>query len=141
MDPKTNPFAPGAGTQPPELAGREKIIDAATIALGRVKLGRPAKSQMLLGLRGVGKTVLLNRIAELAEAEGYQPLLLEAPEDRPLADMLVPPLRSLLFRLSRLEQARDLARRGLGVLRSFAKAFKVKVGDVEFTVEAETGSA
>jgi hypothetical protein len=60
MDPKTNPFGPGAGTQPPELAGRGKIIADAAIALGRVKLGRPAKSQMLLGLRGVGKTVLLS---------------------------------------------------------------------------------
>jgi len=141
MDPRTNPFAPGAGTQPPELAGREKIIAEAAIALGRVKLGRPAKSQMLLGLRGVGKTVLLNRIAEISEGEGYQPLMLEAPEDRRLVEMLVPPLRQLLFKLSRLEQAKDAAKRGLGVLRSFAKAFKVKVGDVEFTVEPETGTA
>jgi hypothetical protein len=141
MEPRTNPFAPGAGTQPPELAGRGKIITDATVALGRVKLGRAAKSQMLLGLRGVGKTVLLNRIAEAAEGEGYQPLMLEAPEDRRLAEMLVPPLRQLLFRLSRADRTKDLAKRGLGVLRSFAKAFKVKVGDIEFTVEAETGTA
>lgn len=141
MDPKTNPFAPGAGTQPPELAGRDKIIADATVALGRVKLGRPAKSQMLLGLRGVGKTVLLNRIATIAEGEGYQPVMLEAPEDRRLVEMLVPPLRQLLFKLSRLDHARDVAKRGLGVLRSFAKVFKVKVGDVEFTVEPETGTA
>src|SRR5436309_297231 len=66
MNPTANPFAPGAGTQPPELAGRERIIAEATVALGRVKLGRPSKSQMLLGLRGVGKTVLLNRIAAIA---------------------------------------------------------------------------
>lgn len=141
MDPTTNPFAPGAGTQPPELAGRGKIIADATVALGRVKLGRPAKSQMLLGLRGVGKTVLLNRIADIAADKGYHPLMLEAPEDRRLADMLVPPLRQLLFKLSRMERARHVAKRGLGVLRSFAKAFKVKIGDVEFTVEAATGTA
>ncbi len=141
MDPTTNPFAPGAGTQPPELAGREKIIEDATVALGRVRLGRPARSQILLGLRGVGKTVLLNRIASLAEGQGYQPVMLEAPEDRRLADMLVPPLRQLLFKLSRFDKAKDMARRALGVLRSFAKAFKVKVGDVEFTIEAETGTA
>ncbi|HTP49891.1 MAG TPA: ATP-binding protein [Anaeromyxobacteraceae bacterium] len=141
MNPTTNPFAPGAGTQPPELAGRSKIIADATVTLGRVKLGRPTKSQMLLGLRGVGKTVLLNRLAEVAEVEGYHPVMLEAPEDRRLAEMLVPPLRQLLFKLSRVDQAKDLAKRGLGVLRSFAKAFKVKVGDIEFTVEPELGTA
>jgi DNA-binding CsgD family transcriptional regulator len=141
MNPTTNPFAPGAGTQPPELAGREKIIADATVALGRVKLGRPAKSQMLLGLRGVGKTVLLNRIADLAEDDGYQSVMLEAPEDRRLAEMLVPPLRQLLFKLSRVEHAKDVAKRGLGVLRSFAKAFKVKMGDIEYTVEPATGTA
>ena len=141
MDPRTNPFAPGAGTQPPELAGRDRILTDADVALARVKRGRPAKSEMLLGLRGVGKTVLLNRIAESAEREGYQPILLQAPEDRRLAEMLVPPLRALLFRLSGSEKARRLAKRGLGVLRAFASAFKVKVGDVEFTVERETGTA
>ncbi len=141
MNPTNNPFAPGAGTQPPELAGRDEIISNATVALGRAKLGRPVRSQILLGLRGVGKTVLLNRIAAIAEGEGYLPIMLEAPEDRRLADMLVPPLRQLLFKLSRSAQAKDVARRGLAVLRSFAKAFKVKVGDVEFTVEPELGAA
>jgi hypothetical protein len=141
MDPTKNPFAPGAGTQPPELAGRKAIVDAAVIALERVKLGRAAKSQLHLGLRGVGKTVLLNRIVELADEKGYQHVMLEAPEDRRLAEMLVPPLRQLLFRLSRLEKAKGVAKRGLGVLRAFAKTFKVKVGDVEFTVGPETGTA
>lgn len=141
MDPRNNPFSPGAGTQPPELAGREKIIEAADIALHRVKRGRPARSQMLLGLRGVGKTVLLNRLADMAEQQGYLTVVLEAPENRPLADMLVQPLRSTLFALSRTEKARDVARRGLGVLRAFARAFKVTVGDIEFSVEPELGTA
>jgi len=141
MDETANPFAPGAGTQPPELAGREHIISSVRVALGRVKLGRSAKSQMLLGLRGVGKTVLLNRIADIAESDGYETVVLEAPEDRRLADMLVPPLRHLLFKLSRIDQAGVVAKRALGILRAFAKAFKVKVGDVEFTVEPETGTA
>src|SRR5438105_12443315 len=108
MDATRNPFAPGAGTQPPELAGREEIIGNANVALGRLTLGRPARSQMLLGLRGVGKTVLLNRIAQLAEEQEYTTVLLEAPEDRTLAEMLVPPLRSLLFKLSHLEKAKDV---------------------------------
>jgi Cdc6-like AAA superfamily ATPase len=71
MDPVRNPFAPGAGSQPPELAGREDVISSADIALQRIILGRPAQSQMLLGLRGVGKTVLLNKIEQIAEARGY----------------------------------------------------------------------
>ena len=66
MDRKQNPFAPGAGTRPPELAGRDLILEDAGVALARVKAARPAKGQMLLGLRGVGKTVLLNEIAGTA---------------------------------------------------------------------------
>jgi len=141
MDPTLNPFAPGAGTQPPELAGRDEVIRKATVGLGRVKIGRPARSQMMLGLRGVGKTVLLNRIAQTAEDQEYLTILLEAPEDRRLAEMLVPPLRSQLFKLSRLEKAKDVARRGLAVLRAFAGVFKVSAGDVEFGVNPEIGTA
>jgi hypothetical protein len=95
----------------------------------------------LLGLRGVGKTVLLNRIADLADAQGYRNVLLEAPEDRTLAEMLVPPLRSMLLALSRLEAAKNAAKRGLGVLRAFAAAFKLTVGDIEFGVAPEIGTA
>ena len=114
---------------------------AAQLALLRVKFGRSARSQLLLGLRGVGKTVLLNRITELAEAEGYLTLSIEAPEGRRLAEMLVPPLRSVLVKLSRLEKAKDVAKRGLGILRAFAGAFKISAGDIEFGVAAEAGTA
>lgn len=141
MDPKTNPFAPGAGSPPPELAGRDEIMAEARVVLSRAKSGLHARGQMLLGLRGVGKTVLLNRIAEFAVAEGYEPIELEAPEDRRLADMLVPELRALLVRLSRQERAKNLARQALGVLRAFAGAFKVKAGDIEFSGAKETGTA
>jgi hypothetical protein len=141
MDEVSNPFAPGAGTQPPEFAGREWIVSSARVALGRIKAGRSAKSQLMLGLRGVGKTVLLNRIAELAAAGGYETVVLEAPEDRALAEMIVPPLRHSLFQLSAVERASATAKRALGVLRAFAKAFKLKVGDVEFTVDAAKGTA
>lgn len=141
MDPRTNPFAPGAGTQPPELAGREKILADADIALHRLRHGRSARSQMLLGLRGVGKTVLLNLIKKSAANEGYRTVYLEAQENKRLADMLVPPLRRELFQLSTKDQAKDLATRGLGVLRAFASAFKVTIGDIEFGVAPEIGSA
>ncbi len=141
MDRKTNPFAPGAGTRPPELAGREQIIEDATVALSRVKAGRPAKSQMLLGLRGVGKTVLLNEIAVIAERQqGYLTVELETPESRRLPEMLVPNLRSVLYRLSTVEKAKSLAMKGLRGLQSFASAFRVRVGAVEFSV-AEPGVA
>ena len=57
MDPVRNPYAPGAGSPPPELAGRSEIREDIRIRLERLRLGRPAKSMMLIGLRGVGKTV------------------------------------------------------------------------------------
>ena len=141
MDPERNPFAPGAGTQPPELSGRESILESAALVLARVKIARPARSQLLLGLRGVGKTVLLNRIAEVAENAGYLCIALEAPEGRRLAEMLVPPLRSTLVKLSRVDGAREVARHALGVLRAFAAAFKITVGDIEFGVGRELGTA
>ncbi len=141
MNPAVNPFAPGAGTQPPELTGREVTIDAARTALVRLRAGRHARSQMLLGLRGVGKTVLLNALAAMAEDAGFHTIHLEAPEGRSLPEMLVPPLRSALFRLSRVDAARDVARKGLGILRAFAGAFRISAGDIEFSVEPELGTA
>lgn len=140
MNRTENPFSPGAGTPPPELAGRDRIIEDASVALARVKSGRPAKSQMLLGLRGVGKTVLLNEIARIAEAGGYRTIELETPEDRRLAEMLVPPLRSVLSRLSAVEKSKALATKALRGLHRFASAFKVKVGELELSV-AEPGVA
>jgi Cdc6-like AAA superfamily ATPase len=62
MDARRNPYAPGAGTPPPELAGRDGIIERAAVALDRICEGRSARSLIFYGLRGVGKTVLLNRI-------------------------------------------------------------------------------
>jgi hypothetical protein len=131
MDPLRNPFAPGAGSRPPELAGRDAVLEQATLALRRVRLGRAENSQMLLGLRGVGKTVLLNRIAELAGEIGYEQVQLEAPEGRALASYLAPALKTLLLRLDRVEQARVWAGEAMAALRGFASAFKVSVGEVK----------
>ena len=137
MDPTRNPFAPGAGARPPELAGRESIIEAANVAMQRIRCGRQEKSQMLLGLRGVGKTVLLNRLAQLAEDMGSIVVPLEAPEGQRLAAFLAPALKSVLLRLSRVAQARELAQRGLGALRGFASAFKVSIGEIELSISPE----
>ena len=131
MDPIQNPFAPGAGTRPPELAGRDDLREAARISLARTRIGRPSKSTLMVGLRGVGKTVLLDRIREDAEVQGMHALSVEAPEDRSLPSILAPPLRQALLRLSRQTAARHLAQRGLRALAGFAKALKVKYQDIE----------
>lgn len=135
MDPIVNPFSPGAGSRPPELAGRDGMLEAGRIALKRIAASRHAKSQMLLGLRGVGKTVLLNRLTEAAETEGYYTISIEATEGNRLADLLAPRLRVVLFRLSASEKARVMANRAMAALRSFAGVFKVAYGDLEIGVE------
>lgn len=141
MDPVTNPFAPGAGSRPPAFAGRGDLLAQVEVVLKRIHAGRHAKSMMLLGLRGVGKTVLLVRIADLADDEGYLTALIEAPEERRLVGLLVPKLRVLLYRLSGVEKARILSNRALGALRNFAAAFKVSYGEFEVGVDPHPGLA
>lgn len=138
MNPRNNPFAPGAGTPPPALVGRDEIIRAADIALHRVQAGLPEKSQMLLGLRGVGKTVLLNRIGDMAEDLKYLTIRLEAPEGQRLAEYLAPALKSVLLNISLVEKARSVAEKALAALRGFARAFKVSVGDIAIEVAEQS---
>lgn len=137
MDPISNPFAPGAGTRPPELAGRDDLREQVRIAIERVRRGNPAKSLLIVGLRGVGKTVLLDQMRDDAEAAGIQTLRIEAPEGRSLPAMLAPQLRQALLRLSRLEQARDLAQRALRGLAGFARALRVTYHDIEVGLDFE----
>jgi len=143
MDPVANPFSPGAGTPPPELAGRDELLESIRIALERVRRGLPSKSVLMVGLRGVGKTVLLDRMREDAEAAGLHTVRVEAPEGRSLPALLAPQLRVALLRLSRQEQAKDLAARALRGLAGFAKALKVKYQDIEvgFDFDPEPGLA
>lgn len=131
MDPVSNPYAPGAGTPPPELAGRDEIREKIRIATERIRRGLPAKSILMVGLRGVGKTVLLDRMRDDAEAAGIHTIRIEAPEGRSLPALIAPQLRIALLRLSRNEKAKDLARRGLKALAGFASALKVKYEDIE----------
>ena len=137
MDRISNPFCPGAGSPPPELAGRDALLEQARILLGRVRHKRPEKSLLLTGLRGVGKTVLLNEIEHIAQSEGYRTILVEAHEGKSLAALLAPHLRSLLFDLDRLAGIGGKARRALTVLKSFVSAVKVKVGEIEIGVDLE----
>lgn len=143
MDKIKNPFSPGAGSPPPELAGRDGILEQARVLLGRVKAGRPEKSLLLTGLRGVGKTVLLNEMERMAQRDGFRTILVEAHEGKPLAVLLAPHLRRLLFDLDRLAGAGNKVRRGIAVLKSFVGAITVKVGDFDIglDIEPEKGAA
>ena len=143
MDPIKNPFSPGAGAPPPELAGRKEVLEQTRILLGRVKNNRSEKSILLTGLRGVGKTVLLNEMERIALADEYRTILVEVHENKSLGVLLVPHLRRLLYELDRLAGAGNKVRRGLAVLKSFIGAIKVKVDDVEFglDIDPELGSA
>lgn len=137
MDPRVNPYSPGAGSQPPELAGRDELIEKASIALDRIRLGRAARSFVFYGLRGVGKTVLLNRIRDEADTRGFATVHIEAPEGRSLPSILAPNLRALLLKLSRRQQAVDLFQRGLRAVAGFTKALKVKYQDIEVGIEVD----
>jgi hypothetical protein len=143
MDRIRNPFSPGAGSPPPELAGRDDILEQARVLFGRVRTGRPERSLLLTGLRGVGKTVLLIEMEHMAQDEGYRTILVEAHENKPLAALLVPHVRRLLFDLNRLAGAGDKARRALRVLKGFIGTIRVTVGEVEvgLDIDAEEGAA
>ena len=143
MDPVRNPYSPGAGTPPPELAGRDKLREQVRVAIARIRRGNTAKSVLMVGLRGVGKTVLLDRMRSDAEASGVFTLHIEVPENRSLPALLAPQLRSALLRLNRVEEAKDVAQRGLRALAGFAKALKFKYNDIQvnFDFDPEAGLA
>jgi len=143
MDPRLNPYAPGAGNPPPELAGRDGLIEGAAIALDRIRLQRAARSFIYYGLRGVGKTVLINKIRLDAEARGFATVPIEAPEGRSLPGVLVPSLRAALLRLSRGEALKAGLAKSMRALAGFAEALKIKYDDIEvgFDFDTEQGLA
>lgn len=143
MDPLNNPFSPGAGSPPPELAGRKPLLDRSKIVLGRLKAGKSEKSFLLVGLRGVGKTVLLNEIHKEAEGLGFKSIFVEAREGSNLANLLLPPLRQVLFSLDQMENISQQVKRGFRVLKSFFNGVKVKAYDIEIglDVDPELGAA
>lgn len=137
MDPVLNPYAPGAGTPPPELAGRDQVRAAVRICIERLRRGKAAKSVLMVGLRGVGKTVLLDRMRHDAEAAGAHTIRIEAPENRSLPALLAPQLRLALLRLDRIHGARDAAIRGLKALAGFAGKLKLTYKDIEVGLDYE----
>lgn len=141
MDARDNPYVPGAGTPPPELAGRHEVLERAEISLTRIQRRRPSKSLIVVGLRGVGKTVLLVRFQSLATHQGYQSALIEAHEGKSLPELVVPPLRKILFGMSLTAAAGDKGRRALRALRSFMGSVKVTWNDMELGIEPVPGLA
>ncbi len=145
MDPLYNPFSPGAGSPPPELAGRSDILRQALMTLARVKRGRAEKSMLIIGLRGTGKTVLLHEISSLAEKEGYQSIMIEAHEKKSLPEVLLPELRRILFSLDVGEMISSKVKRAFRVLKSFVSNVKVsvKMQEIDFGlgIESEKGAA
>lgn len=137
MDPLKNPFSPGAGSPPPELVGRDPILEQARILLGRVKQKKPEKSMLLTGLRGVGKTVLLNEIKRMADENGYRAISIEAYEGKALGLLIAPYLRSLLYELDRIAGTGDKVKRGLAVLRSFIGSLKITMGDITIGLDID----
>jgi AAA ATPase domain len=141
VDPYRNPFAPGAGSRPPELAGRDAILELARISCGRALQGKSARSIMLLGLRGTGKTVLLNEIGRNAEQAGMLVSKVESPEGESLARLIYPEMRKVMRSLSGVAAAKQIATRGLKGLRNFASIFKIEFAGLDIGVEPEPGLA
>ena len=145
MDAVSNPFSPGAGTPPPELAGRDELREAIRVAIARVRRGLPARSMMLVGLRGVGKTVLLDRMRDDAEQAGVHTLRMEAPERRSLPALISPQLRQALLRLSRNERAKNVAQRALQALleaageaaKAAGTALAIFIDELQYVAEDE----
>lgn len=143
MDAIQNPFSPGAGSPPPELAGRSAVRAAVDVCLARLQIGKQAKSVIMVGLRGVGKTVLLDQMLKDAEEKGFHTVRIEAPENRSLPALLAPQIRLALLRLSNVEAAKDFAVRGLRALAGFASKMKLTFNDIEVGLDfdAEPGLA
>jgi hypothetical protein len=125
VDPVRNPYAPGAGQRPPELAGRGRELDVFDIVLERVARGRPERSLMLTGLRGVGKTVLLNTLRSQAIGRLWGTGKIEARPDQSLRRPVAAALHMAVRELAPRHRAPERIEEFLGVL----KAFALRAGD------------
>ncbi len=142
MDPVRNPYSPGAGTPPPALVGRDQLIEEFGIAIRRMQIGRPARSMMLTGLRGVGKTVLLREFGKVGSGLNWTHLHLEASEDDQFLDSVAAFARQALLRLSRRHELADRVRQALGVLRSFQLRWNIPdAGSVDLQIDPIQGYA
>lgn len=142
MDRVDNPFRPGPGTPPPALVGRDDLIDGFGFLVRRAKAGRPGKSYLLIGLRGVGKTVLLNRFEQIGDEVGMKVGFIEASETSDFPRLLAIRLRKVLLELKR-SGFRGAVNKALGALRSFTFRFpdgtSIALGVEPLLGEADSG--
>lgn len=139
MDRIKNPFTPGAGYLPPELAGRNKIIEDGHVVAIRTKLQRAERGLMLIGPRGVGKTVLLKFLAERARMSGVVPIITEIRNDNSDLEELVQKLRDALYELDFRCKMKAGIQEAFSVLSNFVKKFSLNIGDVGVSIEPHRG--
>jgi hypothetical protein len=125
MDQVLNPYSPGAGARPFELAGRSSEVDDMDVALRRILVGRAAKSQLVTGLRGVGKTVLLHEFGRVAGKRGFIHEHIEVHEGDQLPLQIAVMARKALLKLGGKKKVKGVNRRALGVLKAFTLAYPV----------------
>lgn len=140
VDPVTNPYAPGAGTTPPELVGRDSTIEAFRVALRRAAAGQSGKSLMPTGLRGVGKTVLLVEFLRIANEEGCAAASVEASDGRSILPSLMPALRKIVVDFNTGEAVKEIARKALRVLKSISVTLPHGI-ELRINAEPEPGVA
>lgn len=119
MDPRTDPYNPGAGTTPPALVGRDREIERLDVLLSRLSNGRSSQSQIITGLRGVGKTVLLNRFREVADGHGWVSVEAEIDSQTELAPLMARLARRALLSIDAPKRWGARAQRAAAVLKSF----------------------
>ena len=139
MDRMKNPFTPGAGALPPELAGRSEAIEDGRVLSGRTRNGRYEKSLMLIGLRGVGKTVLLKYLAESARKEGVIPLMIEVREPESAVEELAVRLKEVLASIDFSCHVKSSINFAFSALKNFGKSISVNIGEFGITVETAPG--
>jgi hypothetical protein len=129
-----NPFSPGAGSPPPELAGRSELLESARILIQRAGKGKSVQSMILLGLRGVGKTVLLNRIEQIAIGLGENTFMLEVDPTKRFSESLAGEIQRLLYRLDSKSKLEKDVRQAFQTLQLFVSSFKVSVGEIDLSM-------
>lgn len=138
MESYKNPYRPGAGTKPLVIAGRDNEIEKSKSLFKSVKFGAPQRSLMLYGLRGVGKTVLLNEMERISEEEGYISEHLEMSENDDFRRVIAKSVRKCLLKVDRIENLKNKALNALGILKAFSLAIPDGL-ELKIDVEAAVG--
>lgn len=140
MDPRDNPYTPGAGTVPPALTGRDAELEAFDVLLDRLSRGNAAQSQIVTGLRGVGKTVLLNKFRERADGRSWITVEAEVDSRTELAGLMARLCRRALYSIDAPKKWQVRARQAAEVLKSFTLTFDPNGGvSISADVEAASG--